>query len=68
MGNYNGTPSFHTGDRVTLETLKEELYSLNMRLRLAMQIHDDTTQRALEQQIGELDRQINAMKDGRYGV
>ena len=45
---------------VTLNSLKTELYSLNMRMLLAMQNHDEEAQEDIEKQMaavqGEIDR------------
>jgi len=49
---------------VTLNSLKEELYSLNMRLRLAMQNHDELEQGELQKQIAELQKDIDCMGAG----
>jgi hypothetical protein len=49
---------------MTLEDLKEQMYSLNMRMRLSMQNNDDETRVSLEQQINELQRQIKNMQSG----
>jgi hypothetical protein len=66
MGGYGSSRPSHDPCRVTLETLKEQMYSLNMRLRLSMQTHDETTQLSLEQQINELHQKIEAMQAGNY--
>ena len=46
---------------VTLNDLKEELYSLNMRLLLAIQNHDGEAQKNLEAQIAALQDQIESI-------
>jgi TolA-binding protein len=53
---------------VTLETLKEELHALNMRVLLSLQNHDDAEQSKLEQQIRELQVKIDDMKSGGHAV
>lgn len=50
-----------TGRGTTLNDLKEQRYSLNMRLLFAMQIHDAEMQSALADEIKEIDRQIIRM-------
>jgi TolA-binding protein len=59
-------PSRSTPGRysVTLEALKEQQHSLNMRLLLALQNHDEEAQAELEQQLGELQKRIDRMKCG----
>lgn len=46
---------------VTLNSLKDELYSLRMRLLLAVQNHDTEVQRELEAQIVEVQKQIQGI-------
>lgn len=46
---------------VTLNSLKDELYSLHMRLLLAVQNHDTEAQRDLESQIVEVQKQIEGI-------
>lgn len=46
---------------VTLNNLKDELYSLQMRLLLAVQNHDTEVQRDLESQIIEVQKQIKEL-------
>lgn len=46
---------------VTLNSLKDELYSLHMRLLLAVQNHDTEAQKALESQITEVQTQIEGI-------
>lgn len=46
---------------VTLNSLKDELYSLNMRLLLAIQNHDTEAQNDLESQIKEVQKQIEGI-------
>lgn len=49
---------------VTLEDLKQRRYSLNMRLLLSMQNHDEKMQGDLERQLNELQSQIDAVLAG----
>lgn len=46
---------------VTLNSLKDELYSLHMRLLLAVQNHDTEAQRDLDSQIKEVQEQIQSI-------
>lgn len=50
-------PSDIRKTRYTL--LKEQQRSLNMRIRLAMQIHDVQTQEKLEKELKEISEEIN---------
>lgn len=50
---------------ITLNSLKEELYSLNMRMRLAMQNHNEEEQEALRKEIAEVQEEIDCMGSGR---
>jgi hypothetical protein len=65
MGIYGSSHPLPNEYRETLETLKEQLYSLNMRLRLSLQNHDEEMRIALEQEISDLKKQIDDMKFGR---
>jgi hypothetical protein len=49
---------------MTLEGLKEQLHSLNMRLLFSMENHDLETQDTLEREIRELKRKIDSMAVG----
>lgn len=49
---------------ITLNSLKEQLYSLNMRMRLAMQNHNEEEQEELKKQIAELQEEIDCMSSG----
>lgn len=51
MNYYSNDKAESTERGVTMQNLKEELYSLNMRILLAMQYHDDDTQAELESQM-----------------
>ena len=46
---------------VTLNTLKDQLYSLNMRMLLAMQNHDVAMQEEIKKQMAEVQREIDCM-------
>ncbi len=46
---------------MTLNSLKDRLYSLNMRMRLAMQNHDEQAQADIQEQIAAVQREIDQM-------
>lgn len=46
---------------VTLNSLKDQLYSLNMRLLLAMQNHDEESQEDIKGQMAVLQAEIDQM-------
>nr|WP_325204504.1 hypothetical protein [uncultured Oscillibacter sp.] len=51
---------------VTLNTLKDELYSLNMRLLLAMQHHNEEAQKNIQAQMTVVQAEIDQMCLGGY--
>lgn len=51
---------------VTLNTLKDELYSLNMRLLLAMQHHNEEAQKDIQAQMTVVQAEIDQMCLGGY--
>ena len=51
---------------VTLNTLKDELYSLNMRLLLAMQHHNEAAQKNIQAQMTVVQAEIDQMCLGGY--
>lgn len=46
---------------VTLNSLKDELYSLNMRMLLAMQHHNEDAQEDIKRQMAEVQAEIDQM-------
>lgn len=60
MGDYSTDP-MSAGRIVTLNSLKDELHSLNMRLLLAMQHHNEEAQRDIEAQMEEVQAEIDRM-------
>ena len=48
----------------TLNSLKEQLYSLNMRMLLAMQNHDEDTQRDIAEKMAAVQAKIDQMCPG----
>lgn len=60
MGDYYSEPgSINRG--MTLSSLKNQLYSLNMRMLLAMKNHDEQTQADIQEQIAVLQKEIDQM-------
>lgn len=45
----------------TLNSLKEQMYSLNMRMLLAIQNHDEEAQEKIWKQMGAAQKEINQM-------
>lgn len=64
MGDGHSRP--HNRTR-TLNALKEQLYSLNMRMLLAMQNHDEEAQEEIRKQIAVLQEEIDQMCMGSSG-
>lgn len=66
MGDYHSRP--HTANRRgTLNSLKEQMYSLNMRMLLAVQNHDEEAQEEIRKQMTVLQKDIDQMcLGGRY--
>lgn len=60
MGDYSTDP-LSTSRVVTLNSLKDELHSLNMRLLLAMQHHNEEARRDIEAQMAEVQAAIDRM-------
>lgn len=50
-----------TSRGVTLNSLKDELYSLNMRMLLAMQNHDEKAQQDIKGQLAVVQAEIDQM-------
>ena len=50
---------------ITLNGLKDELYSLNMRMLLAMQHHNEEAQEEIKAQIAAVQEAIDQMGPGR---
>ena len=46
---------------VTLNSLKDELYSLNMRMLLAMQHHNEEAQEDIKKQMAAVQKEIDQM-------
>lgn len=52
---------------VTLNSLKDELYSLNMRLLLAMQHHNEEAQEDIKKQMAAVQKEIDRICGGIKG-
>lgn len=65
MGDYYSKPgSVNRG--TTLNSLKNQLYSLNMRMLLAMQNHDEDAQKDITEQMAVVQAEIDQMCLGGY--
>ena len=64
MGDYHKSAATLAHRGVTLNSLKDQLYSLNMRMLLAMQNHNETAQKELKKQIARIQEEINLMCPG----
>ena len=58
-GNHSETTPASQG--VTLNSLKDQLYSLNMRMLLAMQNHDEDAQKDITEQMAAVQAEIDQM-------
>ena len=61
MGDYRELKPAFTNRGTTLSVLKEELYSLNMRMLWAMQNHNEEAQEELKEQIAGVQKEIDSM-------
>lgn len=52
------------GTRITLSGLKEQLYTLNMQMLLAIQCHDAKTQEEIRKKMDELQKQMDRLSTG----
>ena len=60
MGDHHSKPGpINRG--TTLNSLKDQLYSLNMRMLLAMQNHDEDAQKDITEQIAAVQAEIDQM-------
>lgn len=60
MGDYHSKPG-SINRSTTLNSLKDQLYSLNMRMLLAMQNHDEDMQEDIEGQMAAVYAEIDQM-------
>lgn len=61
MATYHQHEETFTNRGITLNSLRDELCSLNMRIMLAMQNHDETMQEELEKQLVSVQTEISRM-------
>ena len=52
---------YHDGRGITLNSLKEQLYSLNMQMLLAIQNHNEEVQKKIEKQTAEVQGELDRM-------
>lgn len=64
MGNHHKSRASLVSRGITLNSLKERLYSLNMRMRLAMQNHNEEEQEALRKEMAEVQEEIMGLGGG----
>lgn len=65
MGDYSSSRAILAQRGVTLNILKEEMHALNMRMLLAMQMHDTVEQEELGTQMAEVQKEIDQISCGR---
>ena len=61
MGDYHKSKTATSSRGTTLNILKDQLYSLNMRMLLAMQNHDEDAQEDIRRQMAEVQEEIDRM-------
>lgn len=64
MGNYHKSKTASSGRGITLNSLKNEMYSLNMRMLLAMQNHNQEAQEEIKKQMIRVQDEIDHMNAG----
>ncbi len=64
MGDYRKSSTALPVPGTTLNNLKDQLYSLNMRMLLAIQNHDEETQKRIKKQMTEVQAEIDSMCSG----
>ena len=64
MTNYYGSEPHKSKNRITLNDLKAQLYSLNRQLLLAIQCHNQEAQDAIQKRIKEVQIRIDCMSVG----
>lgn len=64
MADYYGNETFKSKNRITLNDLKDQLYSLNRQLLLAMQCHNQEAQDAVQNKIEEVRDRIDRISLG----
>lgn len=61
MDRQKGFQNLSGGRGITLNDLRDQQYSLNMQMLLAIQVHDDAARKRLEKQLAELQEQIDCL-------
>ena len=64
MGEYHKSKTAASSRGTTLHILEDQLYSLNMRMLLAMQNHNEDAQEEIKKQTAEVQREIDRMCSG----
>lgn len=65
MGSYQTSKAAHSARGITLNDLKEQLCSLNMRMLLAMQNHDEDAQKEVEKQMEAVRAEMDLLMAGK---
>lgn len=61
MVDYHKSRASFVSRGITLNSLKDQMYSLNMRMRPAMQSHNEEKQEELKKQMADLQKEIDCM-------
>lgn len=64
MNQYQKQKAPSEGVRITLSGLKEQLYTLNMQMLLAIQCRDEKTQEQIRKKMEELQKQMDRLSMG----
>ena len=64
MNQYQKQKAPSEGVRITLSGLKEQLYTLNMQMLLAIQCRDEKTQEEIRKKMEELQKQMDRLSMG----
>ena len=64
MNQYHKQKAPFEGGRITLSGLKEQLYTLNMQMLLAIQCRDEKTQEQIRKKMEELQKQMDRLSMG----
>ncbi|GFI09116.1 hypothetical protein IMSAGC007_01574 [Lachnospiraceae bacterium] len=64
MEQYQKQKASSEGIRITLSDLKEQLYTLNMQMLLAIQCRDEKTQEEIRKKMEELQKQMARLSMG----
>lgn len=64
MENYQTSRASFVSRGITLNSLKDQLHSLNMRMLLAMQHHNEEAQEDIKKQMADIREEIDRMSLG----